>query len=76
MPTGYAFQKTRNYPSDLISLIGDVPAGLCTPQPGFTMIVSDERSWCSDLREEENRVTVEKFVVNNTIILRLILVQM
>ncbi|RMX57720.1 hypothetical protein pdam_00004944 [Pocillopora damicornis] len=59
MPTGYAFQKTRNYPSDLISLIGDVPAGLCTPQPGFTMIVSDERSWCSDLRDEENRVTTD-----------------
>ncbi|CAH3113244.1 unnamed protein product [Pocillopora meandrina] len=23
------------------------------PQPGFTMIVSDERSWCSGLRDEE-----------------------
>ena len=31
---------------------------LFTPRPGFTMIVSDERSWCSDLRDEENRVTV------------------
>lgn len=31
---------------------------LFTPRPGFTMIVSDERSWCSDLKDEENRVTV------------------
>lgn len=32
---------------------------LLTPQPGFSMIVSNERSWCSDLRDEENRVTTD-----------------
>ncbi|PFX14682.1 hypothetical protein AWC38_SpisGene21145 [Stylophora pistillata] len=32
---------------------------LLTPRPGFSMIVSNERSWCSDLRDEENRVTTD-----------------
>ncbi|PFX18898.1 hypothetical protein AWC38_SpisGene16699 [Stylophora pistillata] len=29
------------------------------PRPGFSMIVSNERSWCSNLMDEENRVTTD-----------------
>ncbi|CAH3113238.1 unnamed protein product [Pocillopora meandrina] len=32
---------------------------LFTPRPGFTMIVSNERSWYSNLRDEENKVTTD-----------------
>ena len=33
---------------------------LYTPRAGFTMIVSKERSWNCDVREEDNRETVRK----------------
>jgi len=32
---------------------------LYTPRPGFTMIVSKERSWNCDVREEDNRETTD-----------------
>ena len=43
---------------------------LYTPRPGFTMIVSKERSWCSDLRDEENRVTVGNVFVKRSVIIK------
>ncbi|KAL9950385.1 hypothetical protein ACROYT_G042873, partial [Oculina patagonica] len=32
---------------------------LYTPRPGFTMIVSREKSWCSDVKEEDSRETTD-----------------
>ena len=38
---------------------------LYTPRPGFTMIVSKEKSWCSDVREEAIRETVGNLFLNH-----------
>ena len=37
---------------------------LYTPRPGFTMIVSKERFWNSDVREEDSRETVRNFFLS------------
>lgn len=52
LPQGYIFNHRR------CSL-----RTLYTPRPGFTMIVSKETTWCSDVKEEETRETVRKFVL-------------
>ena len=36
------------------------------PRPGFSMIVSKERTWISDVNEEKTRETVRKYSVTLT----------
>ena len=35
-----------------------------TPRPGFTMIVSKERSWSCDVRDQDSRETVRNYFLS------------
>ena len=48
---------------------------MCEPRDGFVLIISEERTWCTDVRAEQNRKTVRIVFIKFVLLLCMVMSQ-